>query len=180
MSPILAIRAFFRTMFSAETARRVAAALETREVADKLPAPRQEKLPEPVKPKPPARSDSLTLLATLQREARFVDFIKEPLDQYSDAQIGAAARSVHHDCRAVLDRIFVIQPISTAEEGAELEVPAGFDPGRWRLTGNVRGEPPVRGQMVHHGWQASKCELPVWSGSRESALIIAPVEVELK
>jgi hypothetical protein len=46
----------------------------------------------------PARSEALNLLAAMQREARFVDFIREPLDGYSDAQIGAAARTVHRDC----------------------------------------------------------------------------------
>jgi len=59
-------------------------------------------------------------------------------------------------------------------------VPAGFDAGRFRVVGNVTGEPPFRGRIVHHGWQANECQLPAWSGSAESALIIAPVEVELR
>ena len=63
------------------------------------------------KPPKAARSEAITLLATLQREARFVDFIKEPLDGYSDAQIGAAARDVHRDCGKVLDRLFAIQSL---------------------------------------------------------------------
>jgi hypothetical protein len=33
---------------------------------------------------------------------------------------------------------------------------------------------------MHHGWTASKCEIPAWTGSEEAALIVAPVEVELK
>ncbi len=36
------------------------------------------------------RSDAVTLLAALQREARLVDLIQENLAAYSDAQIGAA------------------------------------------------------------------------------------------
>jgi hypothetical protein len=33
--------------------------------------------------------------------------------------------------------------------------------------------------MVHHGWEAAKCELPSWSGSRKAAGVVAAVEVEL-
>ena len=125
------------------------------------------------------RSEALTLLATLQREARFVDFIQEPLDDYSDAQIGAAVRDVHRDCAKVLGRLFSIRPVLKDEEGAEVEVPAGFDSGRYRLVGNVTGQPPHRGRMMHHGWEAGACELPAFSGSKSAARVIAPAEVEL-
>jgi hypothetical protein len=60
-----------------------------------------------------------------------------------------------------------------------VEVPAGYDAGRYRLTGNVSGEPPFRGQLVHHGWLASRCEIPTWSGSEQAAMIVAPEEVEV-
>jgi hypothetical protein len=121
----------------------------------------------------------MTLLAALQREARFVDFIQEPLTGYSDAQVGAVARDVHRDCRNVMERMFALQAACSAEEGAEVDVPAGFDPGKYHLTGNVAGEPPFRGRLTHHGWEAAKCELPVWSGKETSARIVAPIEVEL-
>jgi len=61
-----------------------------------------------------------------------------------------------------------------------VDVPAGFDPGRFRLTGNVSGEPPFRGRLVHGGWEATRCELPTWSGSAAAERIVAPVEVELE
>jgi hypothetical protein len=131
-------------------------------------------------PKPPARSEAITLLAALQREARFVDFIQEPLAGYSDAQVGAVARDVHRDCAAVLDRMFALKPAVADEEGKDVSVPADFDSNRWRLTGNVTGEPPFRGRLVHPGWEATACELPTWSGSSGSARIVAPAEVELK
>ena len=44
------------------------------------------------------------MLATLQREARLVDLIHEDLSQYSDAQVGAAARPCLQQCGGVLDR----------------------------------------------------------------------------
>ncbi len=129
--------------------------------------------------KPPARSEAITLLAALQRKARFVDFIQESLAGYSDAQIGAAARDVHRDCGAVLKRMFALRPAVADEEGKEVEVPAGFDAGRWRLTGNVTGQPPFHGRLVHPGWEATACELPTWSGSAAASRIVAPAEVEL-
>ena len=134
----------------------------------------------PVTPKPPVRSEAITLLAALQREARFVDFIQESLAGYSDAQIGAAARDVHRDCGVVFQRMFALRPAVTEEEGKDVEVPIGFDAGRWRLTGNVTGEPPFHGRLVHPGWEATTCELPTWSGSAATSRIVAPAEVELK
>jgi hypothetical protein len=158
---------------------------EVRETPNEMPQPKQPPVPKPVAakppaPKPPARSEAITLLAALQREARFVDFIQESLAGYSDAQIGAAARDVHRDCAAVLKRMFALRPAVTDEEGKEVEVPAGFDAGRWRLTGNVTGQPPFHGRLVHPGWEATVCELPTWSGSAAAARIVAPAEVELK
>ena len=179
---LIAIRVFFVTLFNAEVAGRVEEMLRR----PALPAPAGEeeaakaKPKRPAGPKPPLRSEALTLLATLQREARFVDFVMEPLAGYSDAQIGAAARDVHRDCGSVLKRLFALAPVLQQDEDAEVEVPAGFDAGRYRLTGNVAGEPPFRGRLAHHGWEAAKCELPSWSGSNEAARIVAPVEVELK
>lgn len=127
-----------------------------------------------------ARNEALTLLAALQREARFLDFVQEPLDGYGDAQVGAAAREVHRECGKVLDRMFAPQPVRSEEEGADIELPADFDAGRYRLTGDLGEQAPRRGRLVHHGWEATACELPVWSGSEESARVIAPAEIEVK
>jgi hypothetical protein len=142
-------------------------------------APPQPKAPPAPIVKAPTRSEAVTLLATLQREARFIDFLMEPLTGYADAQIGAVARDVHRDCGAVVKRLFDPRPAVTQEEGSALDVPAGFDAGRYRLTGNVTGQPPFHGRLVHPGWEAAKCELPTWSGSKDSARVIAPAEVEL-
>jgi hypothetical protein len=128
----------------------------------------------------PTRSDALTLLATLQREARLIDFVMEDLAGYDDAHIGAAARDVHRACAAALERMFAIRPLRYQEEGAHVEIVAGYDPAQVTLTGNVTGQPPLRGILVHHGWQAVQCELPAWSGQEESARVIAPAEIEVQ
>ena len=132
---------------------------------------------------PPARvtrNDAVTLLAVLQREGRFVDFVQESIDGYTDAQVGAAVREVHKGCRTVLDRVLALEPALDEPENAQVTIPAGADPNRYRMVGNVTGEPPVSGTLAHHGWQATRCELPEWSGSEQSTLIIAPAEVELR
>jgi len=173
-----AIRIFFSTLFNGTTAEQVARILSGVS-SPPAPAPSQPPVKKPPAPKPPAHSDAITLLAALQREARFVDFIEESLAGYTDAQIGAVARDVHRNCGAVLKRMFALRPAVTEEENATVEVPDGFDPGRWRLTGNVAGEAPFHGRLIHPGWEATICELPTWSGSHASAKIVAPAEVEL-
>lgn len=130
-------------------------------------------------PKKSDRNDAITLLATLQREARFIDIVKEPLAEYSDAQVGAAARDVLRDCGVVLDRLFKIQPILSEEDGAAVGIPADSTASKIRLTGNVR-EDASGGVLVHHGWEAQQCELPTWSGPKEASLVVAQAEVEVK
>lgn len=184
-----AFRIFFRTLFNEEIAHEVEQLLHGEGKTSPALQPPELK-PEPVKPSPakpqpvtppkPVRSEALTLLATLQRESRLIDFLKEPLEGYSDAQIGAVARDIHRDCGKVVERMFAVRPILTDAEGAAVEVPVGFDAGRYRLTGNVTGEPPFRGTLQHHGWEATQCEVPVWTGTDTASKTIAPAEVELR
>ena len=93
--------------------------------------------------------------------------------------MGAAARDVLRDCGAVLDRLFKIEPILQQEEGATVEIPSGADSARYRISGNATGD-ATSGSLVHHGWQAKQCELPKWNGAKESAMIVAPAELEVK
>jgi len=174
-----AIKLPFIVLFSRTRAERIAAALSGESVSGATRDRPTPKPKQPPAPPPPKRSEALTLLATLQRESRLVDFLREPLEGYSDAQIGAAARDVHRDAAAVMDRLFALEPVVDEPEGAEVDVPAGFDAGRFRLVGNVTGEPPHHGRLAHHGWQATRVNLPTWTGSDESAHVVAPAEVEL-
>ncbi len=93
----VAFLAFFKALFDSEAAERIRLALKPDSAQAKLPeSPKSEEKPKstPVKvPEQPIRSDALTLLSTLQREARFLDLVQESLDGFDDAQIGAAARS---------------------------------------------------------------------------------------
>ena len=174
----LAFRVFFKALSDARFASQVAPLLSG-DAPAALAAPEQKPAaPKPVK-KAASRRDAVTLLATLQREARLIDMVKEPLGNYSDAQVGAAARDVLRDCGVVLDRLFGLAPLVEQEEGSDVEVPAGYDASRFRLTGNVSGEPPFRGKLVHHGWMATRCDIPAWTGNEQSQLVVAPEEVEV-
>jgi hypothetical protein len=169
-------------LFNAAVAEKVRLALDGKSSAaeTKPETPIEKPAPTPTpKPRGPARSDAITLLATLQRDARFLDIVQEPLDSYSDAQIGAAARDVLRNCAAVLERLFALQPALTQEEGSAVEVPSGYDPLRFRIVGTASGNPPFRGTLMHHGWLATRCDLPAWSGNENAANIISPIEVEV-
>jgi hypothetical protein len=174
-----AFQAFFRSLFDAATALRVQEVLRNTVVppaeTPSLPAPQQP----PVVPKKSLQSEAITLLATLQREARLVDFLKEDLSQYSDEQVGAAVREIHRESASVLDRFFAIRSVLSDDEGATVNVPAGFDAGQFRLTGKLSGSAPYRGTLRHHGWEATQCDLPMFSGTESAAKIIAPAEVEV-
>ena len=171
----LAIVSFIKVLFDAQFARGVRSLFEG--------VPTEMQAAKPVTTAPvavtPQRNDAIALLATLQREARFVDLVNESLDGYSDAQIGAAARDALRDSKKVLDRLFAPEPVAKTEEGKPIEVPAGYDAGRYRLTGDVSRQPPLSGQLMHAGWRATKCVLPSWTGKPEAALIIAPAEVQV-
>ena len=184
----VAVKAFFRVLGGGTGADQIDAVLrgETAKLAappESAPTPSSTKTAKPSSSKPeparPARSDAVTLLATLQREARLIDLVQESLDGYSDAQVGAAARDVLRNCRKVLDQSFAIQPIRSEPEGTSVDVAKGYDPGIYRLTGNVSGDGPFRGAVVHHGWKIGHCQLPTWAGSRDAAEVVAAVEVEI-
>lgn len=121
----------------------------------------------------------LHLLSVLQREGRLVDFFFEKLDQYDDAQIGAAVRSIHENCSKTVSKYLSPEPVIDNNEGESVTVESGFDPASVKLTGNVTGEPPFKGVLRHKGWQAAGFELPVLS-DRENPMIIAPAEVEIE
>lgn len=128
----------------------------------------------------PVRSDAISLIAALQREARLLDIVTEPLDGYSDAQIGAAAKEVLRDTGDVLQRMFGLEPLTELADGADLKTPEKFDAAQYRLTGNVSGDAPFSGTVAHHGWKATKCDVPQWTGEKSNAMIIAPIELEIK
>ena len=184
MSLGLAFRAFFAVLSRRDAAERVRSALETPVTPAKptLPGPEKPAAAPAPAPKPadapPKRSEALTLLSTLQREARLIDLVMEPLDGVEDAAIGAAVREVLRDSQKTINRMFALQPLADKDEGESLDLPASPSPASYRLMGNTSGS-ASRGTITHRGWKATKCEVPKWTGSQNESQIIAPVEVDL-
>ena len=142
------------------------------------PVAKPQPAPAPAVIKEATPDAALQLLGLLQRNARFVDFVEEDIAGYSDADIGAAARIVHEGCRATLRDHFAIRPVRSEAEGARVTLPAGFDAAAVRLTGNVVGEAPFSGSLMHRGWRVEEVKLPQLVKTHDAS-IIAPAEVEL-
>lgn len=121
---------------------------------------------------------ALRLLALLQQEGRFIDFVQEDIETYSDAQVGAAARAIHSGCRKVLREHMRIDRIFAQDEGSEIELPPGFDATAVRLSGNVHGQPPFRGTLEHSGWRTREVKLPEVPAEIDPN-VLAPAEVEV-
>lgn len=162
-----------------------------RRVTDALAAPSSRPTPAPfaapsVKATPPApgpkpervHASGLALLASLQREGRLVDFLKQEMAGFSDADVAGAARVVHAGCRRVLEQVVDLAPAIPEAEGTSLTVPTGFDAQRIRLTGNVTGSGPYTGVVQHGGWVATAVRFPVVSEAVDPR-VIAAAEVEL-
>ncbi|MGZ8241420.1 MAG: DUF2760 domain-containing protein [Methylobacter sp.] len=144
------------------------------EVEKIVPAP----APEPVVLKEATPDAALQLLGLLQKEARFIDFIKEDVSAYSDADIGVAARVVHEGCNKAINEHFSLAPVRSEQENSKITLPQGFDAATVRLTGNIVGTAPFTGTLIHKGWQVTGIRLPKLTQGH-NANIVAPAEVEL-
>ena len=190
MHPWLAFLCFFRLLFGrrlpAEAAQYLPEEVKPKQLpertADAAKPVADKPVEKPAEKKVPIaqhhREGALALLALLQREGRFVDFVRDSVDGASDADIGAAAREVHRGCRKVLDQHLSFEPVMPGEEEAKVTVPKGFDPAEVRLIGEAKGEPPFRGTLRHHGWRVVDAKLPQLAEGIDRS-VIAPAEVEL-
>lgn len=148
----------------------------------RLPRPRrrsrkraaEQSLP-PVATEP---QSALQLLSLLQHNGRLIDFLQEDITAFSDQEVGAAARLVHQGCRQTLEEYLTIRPVRDETEGARLTLVAGFDASAVRLTGNVVGEAPFTGTLVHRGWRATAVRMPQVAPGHDLK-ILAAAEVEL-
>src|SRR5687768_17051821 len=92
-----AFKAFFRVFKDDAFATQVDQLLDgkpVQSIAEPIAKPTVVVSQVPAVKQAPLRSEALTLLAVLQREARLVDFLKEPIAGYDDAQVGAAVREI--------------------------------------------------------------------------------------
>lgn len=121
----------------------------------------------------------LRLLALLQQSGRLVDFLKEDINSFSDDQIGGAVRQIHAATSKSLEEFVTIRPVREENEGAVIRVEKGYDPSLIKIVGNVTGEPPYSGILIHKGWKAHKKSLPKKIGKQTNE-VIYPAEVEVK
>ena len=181
----LAFRVFFDVLFHADRAEQIRQIEELPPVTEEAAPPASKAASEAavpvVRPKAtaPARSDALTLLEVLQREARLIDFLQEDITGYTDQQVGSAVREIHRGSRTALQRMFSIVPVLETPEGNPVTIQGNEGAARIRLIGHVVETRPVTGTLVHAGWQTERCELPQWTGTPEARQILAPAEVEL-
>lgn len=171
----LALRAFLRILADGEFASRV---LEQERGQPLPPVVPVSAPPAPAALRDTVPESALQLLSLLQQEGRFIDFLEENVTAYSDAEIGGAARVVHEGCRKVVRDYVQIEPVRTEAEGARLTLPAGFDAATVRLTGNVVGQAPFSGTLMHRGWRVAEIKLPKLAEGHD-VRVVAPAEVEL-
>ena len=184
MSLLLLLLSSVLLVLSISASRRAAkaeASLVLAMTASKNPPPTKPVAP-PVTQAPPVHAaepeSALQLLGLLQQEARFVDFVQEDIAGHSDADIGAAARIIHEGSRKVIRQYFELRPVCAETEGVRLSLPKGFDAAAIRVTGNIVGEPPFSGTLIHRGWKANASLLPKVAEGHDLS-VIAPAEVEL-
>jgi hypothetical protein len=123
-------------------------------------------------------ASGLKLLATLQEEARLLDFVREDITGYSDEQVGAAVRGIHAALRKAIDERLEMEPILPGDEGDPVEVPAAMPAGHLRVSGRAVGAPPFRGVLRHGGWRATAVRLPAATPGSDPS-VLAPAEVEV-
>ena len=182
---VLAWVCCFRILFGKQLPADAKRFLPETEPPKQLPPPED-------KPKPAAKQEkvstaqhhkegALALLALLQREGRFVDFVRDPAmleAGTTDADIGAAVRAVHRGCLKVIEQYLSLEPVMPQDEEAKVSVPKGFDPSEIRLIGEAKGEAPFKGTLRHKGWRVVEAKLPTLAEGVDRT-VIAPAEVEI-
>lgn len=157
---VLAFKTFFRTLKDAEGAQ--------------LYLENKQKAPISIED-----HSHLRLLTLLQSEGRLVDFFKEEISGFSDAQIGSAVRKIHADCNKSLEEFVTLRPLIQEAEGSRITVPVGYDSQAIKVVGKVKGPLPYQGIVRHKGWKAQKLSLPKKIGQGDASIVFqAEVEVQ--
>ncbi|HEX8719927.1 MAG TPA: DUF2760 domain-containing protein [Pyrinomonadaceae bacterium] len=179
-----AARCFFAVLSRGEVPEDIAPEV-VRGAASPAPAREPEAAPAPAEAAGAGAAEespdrAVQLLALLQRDGRLVDFFGEDIAPYQDAQIGAAVRELHENCRRALAQYVTLEPVIDGEEDRPVTVEEGFDPAAVKLVGNVTGRPPLRGLLRHRGWRVAQINLPTLPPPGGGRTVVAPAEVEIQ
>lgn len=138
--------------------------------------------PAPAPPVDVRRDDegdrAVQMLALLQRDGRLVDFLREDIAAYTDAQVGAAVRDVHAKCRATLERYLALEPVTLEDEGQSFAVTPATDPATVKVVGQVPSTGTARGVVRHRGWRVTSVALPALPPS-DARRVVAAAEIEV-
>lgn len=174
-----AFRCFFSIVSNGEIPAEIAPEIVKTPAPDVVqPSEETVALPAETPHKEESPDRALQMLALLQRDGRLIDFFNEDIGPYTDAQVGAAVRELHANCRSALEKYVRLEPIIAAEEDRPVTVENGFNPADIKLVGNVVGTPPFRGLLRHRGWRAVEVKLPQLP-DESSRSVVAPAEVEI-
>jgi hypothetical protein len=132
---------------------------------------------EPPKPTKPSGAP-LRMLVVLQREGRLLDFLMEDISGAPDAQVGFGVREMHRKCQEALKKALDLDTVLPHKEDETVEISAGFDPAAVRLTGNVAGQPPFKGRLIHPGWRVKAIRTAAPPEGADE-FVLAPAEVEM-
>ena len=127
---------------------------------------------------PKVTGEAVRLLALLQGEARLVDFLLEDIAGAPDAQIGQAVKEIHRKAAKVLKDHLTLGVVMAGADGDRVTVAKGFDPSAVRVVGNVTGQPPFTGTLLHPGWRVKEVRLPALADGQDP-FVLQPAEVEL-
>jgi hypothetical protein len=175
-----AFRAFFAILFAGKLPPDIAKAygfFASKQQPASKTAPQTKAAPQAAQPK--LSDGALQMLSILQRDSRLIDFLMEDISPYSDDQVGAAVRNIHDQCRDTLDRYVHLAPVIDGVEGTFTKLDTS-DPNVVKLLGNVPANGKAPGGLLRHkGWRADRIDLPPLS-TPQSAVIIAPAEIEVE
>ncbi|MFZ9035882.1 MAG: DUF2760 domain-containing protein [Francisellaceae bacterium] len=118
------------------------------------------------------------LLALLQQKGRFIDFINENIDTFSDEEIAAAARIVHQGCQKMIKEHIGISVIREEAEDSKITLEPNFDRHSIELSGNIHNQKQFSGILLHKGWKVDRIHLPTLS-DQGNADIIQAAKIEV-
>lgn len=118
------------------------------------------------------------LLSLMQKEARFLDFVQEDIQELPDAQVGAVCKRIHKDLKKLFKDFLKIEPVFDSKENETVTIPEGFEPSEIQLSGEIDKKAPFKGVLKHKGWMVDSLNLPRRSSSARTK-ILQPAQVDV-
>ena len=120
---------------------------------------------------------SYALLSLMQKEARFLDFVQEEIEELPDAQVGAVCKRIHKDLKKLFKDFLKIEPVFDSRENETVSIAEGFEPSEIQLSGEIDKKPPFKGILKHKGWMVDSLNLPKRSASARTKIQIGRAHV---